>query len=127
MSSGRRVERVAELIHREICWIVQELNDERMAGLLTITGVEISPDLRDARIYYSVLGDESVRGNCACALRENISRVRYEIGQRVKLRFVPAIRFYYDETIVRAARVAEILQEIEKENRPKKNGSKKRT
>jgi ribosome-binding factor A len=111
----QRQEKVEELLKIEISDIIQrELKDPR-AGFITITDVEISPDLRHARVFFSVLGDEAAQQASMKALKSAAGFIRRELGRRVRMRVTPEVEFRVDESIERGARIFEILQQIKKD------------
>lgn len=110
--SASRAERLAEVIRTEASEIIQrELRDPRI-GFLSITDVEVSADLRHARIFVSVLGDADAKRRTMAALAHARGRVRSMLGGRLALRFVPEIAFRLDESIERGARVATLLRRV---------------
>ena len=114
-----RVERVAQQLKREISrLLLLEIMDPRI-GFLTITQVKISSDLKIARIYYTTLGDEESKNKTQEGLEKASGYIRKCIAQRVKLKFVPEIEFYYDEELTRALKLEKILDELENEGNSK--------
>lgn len=108
----RRVERVAELIKREMGKILLEDFKNAEIGFVTVTDVDLTPDLRLARIYISVYGSPEKQKQTLQIIQEHTPFFRKLIGQRVKLRFTPEVRFEYDNSIARAVKVFEILEKI---------------
>ncbi len=98
------------LLH-EIADIVRNLKDPRL-GFVTVTGVETTPDLRTAHVYYSALGSAEDREACAAALEAATGHVRGEVGHRVRLKYTPAIVFTPDVAIEQGARISALLREI---------------
>jgi len=114
---GIRPSRVANAMRKEIGLILQrELRDPRL-GFITITKVEVSPDLREAKAYYSVLGSDKQVKSSAIALGRAKGYIKKLVGDRIKLRYVPSISFYKDKGIEYGARVEEILTEIERKRK----------
>ena len=114
-----RPEKVAHLMRREVAEILERrLRDPRITTTVTVTDVEVTPDLSFARIYVTMLGDEQVRGGVLEALAHASGFIRRELGQRLDLREVPDIRFVYDASLDRGARVDELLRRIERGERP---------
>jgi len=106
----QRQQRVAREILHEISTIVsREVADPRL-GLVTFTEVRVSPDLRNARVFYSCLGGEAERSRCAEGLGHAVGVLRRELGRRLALRFVPTLRFEYDDSGLRAERIADLLR-----------------
>jgi len=112
---SRRSERVAEAIRREVSMIVtDELRDPRI-GFVTITRATISDDLRNALIFYSVLGDEKAKRRAASGLASALSYIKTEVGHRIKLRYIPEIRLRYDDRLDYAQRIEDTLRKINEE------------
>ena len=123
----RRVERIAERIRRVTSEIVHgQLNDPRLDGFITITKVEVTPDLRFAKIYYSPFGDEKRKKIIAQGLKSARGFVRKHIGDELKLRYTPDIAFKLDEEMEYSKRINTILGKIkeEKNNEIPENGPK---
>lgn len=112
---GMRPKRVQEALRREISVIVQkEIKDSRM-GFTTVTKVEISKDLKNATVYYSVLGTEKEKRNTKFALSSAEGYIRKLIGDRIQMRFIPEIRFKIDKSIEHSQKIFDILEKIKKE------------
>lgn len=102
---------MGELIQRELGMLIsEELRDPRIV-FPTVTGVEITGDLRVAKVFVSVLGDDAVADATLAALRDAIPFIRHRLGDRVELRFVPDLEFAADRSAVRAARITALLRE----------------
>ena len=84
-------------------------------GFLTITHVKVTPDLQIARVYYTTLGDDKARRESSRALGRATPFLRRQIGQRLRLKRVPHLEFFFDESIERGDRIEQILQEINAE------------
>jgi ribosome-binding factor A len=125
-----RQDKVAEAIRQEASVIIHDkLKDPRL-GFVTITNVEITPDLRYAKIFFSVLGNEEAYKKTKDALDSASGFVRKLVAQRLNFRFAPEIAFYDDRSTEYSVRIEEILneiKEIDEENKPEKNsrGNKK--
>ena len=114
--STQRAERIGEAIKRLVSELVQRrLKDSRITGMVSVTGVEVSGDLRHAKIFVSVYGDEEVREQTMEGLRSAKGLVRSEIAKSLDLRFAPDIQFRLDPSIERGAKIAELLQQINRE------------
>jgi ribosome-binding factor A len=112
MGQGSRPERVAEEIRAEVSsMIARDLQDPGI-GFITITQVQVSPDLQHARVYYTSLGDAAARKNTGRALERASSFMRRQIGQRLRLRRTPELEFVFDESIAHQDRVEQLLQEL---------------
>lgn len=111
----QRQERVEELLKVEISEILQrEMQDPRV-GFVTITDVEITPDLRHARVFVSIMGDDQKKKTGMKALKSAAGFVRSELGKRVRMRVTPEIEFRADESIDRGVRIFELLEQIKKD------------
>jgi ribosome-binding factor A len=108
----RRTERLAEEIREEVARIVAQLKDPRV-GFVTVTRVSLTPDLRSARVYVGVLGDEAQQRKTLEGLEQAAGFVRRELGRRIQVRHTPELTFHYDSGLAATDRVAKILREIE--------------
>jgi ribosome-binding factor A len=112
MSQGSRPERVADQIRGELGWLLaREVHDPGL-GFVTLTRVQVSPDLQLARVFFTALGDEAVRRTSARALERAAPFLRRQIGSRLRLRRTPELRFVYDESVAGQDRIEQILNEL---------------
>lgn len=108
----KRKDRVGDQIRKEVSQIIQgELKDPGI-GFVTITDVELSDDLRNAKIFFSVLGDEQKKLDSSQALERAVSFIQHEIGRKMKLKYIPKIRFVYDHSLEEGARIEKALKEL---------------
>jgi ribosome-binding factor A len=109
--AGGRMRRVDEAV-REVLSdaISKDLKDPRV-GFVTVTAVKTSPDLRHARVYVSVLGDEPERSSTLAGLRSAHGFLQGVIASELSLKHTPALVFAYDETVARAARLNELMKQ----------------
>lgn len=108
----KRSQRVGELLHHEISRMIQfELKDPRI-GFVTVTGVELTDDIQHARIYFTVMGEESNRQQTARGLEKAIPFMRRELGRRLHLRTIPELAFHYDNSLEYGNRIERLLQEV---------------
>lgn len=118
----RRTERIAEAIRRITSGLIHtELRDPRITGLITITKVEVTPDLRLARVYYSVLGDGKKKKLVAKGLKSARNFVRRHIVDELKLCYAVDILFKVDETEEYKERIGKILDKIHEEGKHEGN------
>ena len=111
----QRQRRVNSLLQQEISLIMQrELPDPELR-LATITDVEVSPDLRHARVFASVLGEEEDSRLALAALRRHRKRIQELLGRQVELRYTPRLTFIADRTAARAQRLEALLHKITEE------------
>jgi len=112
----KRSDRVGEAIQAEIADILnRKIRDPRI-GFITVTGVSVTMDLREAKIYVSVLEDGIERENSLKGLESASGFIRGELGKRLKLRRVPTISFHLDTSAERAAHLNEILEKVKRED-----------
>jgi len=110
----RRPEKVAEMVREEVVQIVgYELEDPRVASV-TVTDVRMTDNLRDARVYVTVLGTEEEKIAALQALKKAATYVRRQLGPVLGLRYTPEVHFIRDMVEENATRVEELLYEIEK-------------
>ena len=111
----KRSDRVNALLQRELGTIIsEELRDPRIA-FSTVTAVEITDDLRSAKVHVSVLGDEEQIASTMKALEEAKAYLRHEVGSRVDLRYVPELSFVSDRSAERSARISTLLREAKEQ------------
>ncbi len=117
MSTHKRPERVAQMVQQLLGEIfARGMRDPRI-GLVTITGVKMSPDLREARVYWTVHGDIDVRKHTARGLENARGYLRHEVGLELKLRLTPDLHFTYDEAIDRGERIEQLIRQVHEERR----------
>ncbi len=115
---SRRTDRVASLIRAELAELVlRRLKDPRI-GFVTITHVDIAPDLKTARVFFSVLGQEKEKSGAKEALEHAAGFLQHEIGVALKLRFTPKLSFHLDDSLEESLRIQQILHKLKQE----KNG-----
>lgn len=113
--SGQRAQRVAEEIKKEVSQILrEELKDPRIAAFVSITGVQITRDLRNAKIFISVFGNEDEQQLTLQALTKAVGFIRTEIGRRIRLRHTPGISFHLDHSIAYGAHISHLLSGLNK-------------
>lgn len=116
--AATRKQRLAETLRAELYEVIRrELRDPRFSeGLLSITGVDVSPDLKYATVYVSVLGDETAKKDILKALAGASGVLRAELGRRKAFKSVPELHFRYDESIERGARVFSLIEQATRED-----------
>lgn len=115
MSESLRLARVAELLKEEIGLIINnELKDPRL-GLVTVTAVDISADLKSATVHIGVLGSKKEKERSIKALDRSKGFIQGAIGQRLRIKYTPALHFQLDESAERSLRITEILKNIKKQ------------
>jgi ribosome-binding factor A len=112
MGQGSRPERVADQIRGELAMLLaREVHDPGI-GFITLTRVQVSPDLQLARIYYTALGDDTARAATAKALDRATPFLRRQIGARLRLKRTPDLKFVYDPSIAGQDRIEQLLNEL---------------
>ena len=113
MTDSRRIERVNGVLRQEISALVlSQLNDPRLKGLISITQVRTAPDLRNARVYISVMGGEALRQEALDGIRSSAAYLRRELRNRVSLRYIPFLKFDLDDAMLEADRLMRIIDEL---------------
>jgi len=116
MGQGR-LQRINEQLKKEVGQIIHdELNDPRV-GFVTITRVDVTADLHQARVYFSVLGTDKQKRDTRVGLSRSAGFIRKLIGQRVKLRHTPQILFKPDENAEYSIRISEVLEKIKEKDK----------
>jgi ribosome-binding factor A len=107
----QRTERVSALLREEISVLVRDdIRDPRMSGMVSVTHVDVSPDLRNATAYVSVLGSDDERASTMAALDHARPFVRRELGRRLRLRTIPDVRFASDISIAQAQELTDRMR-----------------
>ena len=118
MAQGSRPDRVGDQIRAELANLIARDVQDPGIGFVTLTRVQVSPDLQQARVFYTALGDEKSRRNSGRALDRAAPFLRRQIGARLRLRRVPELRFLYDESIGGQDRIEQLLNEIKAGDHP---------
>jgi ribosome-binding factor A len=109
---NRRLQRLNGLFQEELADLTRELRDPRLASIVSITRVDVSPDLEKAVVHVSVLGTDDEKRDSIAALSHAAPFLRRELLGRVRIRKVPALNFLLDETIEEAAHVLELMRQV---------------
>lgn len=113
--SFSRIQRVADLIQTALAEILQREAEELHFGIITVTGVEVSPDMSYAKVFISVLEDDKAKETIAI-LNEAHKNLRYELAHAVKLRITPELKFVYDDSTVRGNRISSLINNVLKDH-----------
>ena len=109
---SRRMERLDELLRQEIARLItEEVRDPRV-GFTTVMDARVSPDLRHARVYVSVLGDQEEKEAAVDALQGASGFLRGRLGAIVEMKYLPELEFELDRSLERASRIEEILDQV---------------
>jgi len=104
-----RSSRIAEQLQRELSELIRRQVKDPRIHLVTITDVDVSPDLSNAKVLISVLGAEGPQPEVVTALNHAAGFLRHTLGRTLKLRSIPELRFRYDDTLDRAARLDALI------------------
>jgi ribosome-binding factor A len=118
MAQGSRPERVADQIRGELASLLTRDVHDPGIGFVTLTRVRVTPDLQQAHVYYTALGDEKSRRNTELALARATGFLRRQIGARLRLKRTPELTFHYDESIAGQDRIEQLLSEIQTQPAP---------
>lgn len=109
----KRADRVADLILKELAEVLlRRVKDPRLADI-TLTAVRVSPDLRHARVFYSLLGDDKKKASAAAGLESARGFVKRELGKRLQLRRMPDIEFNFDGSLEYGSHIDRLLDDLE--------------
>lgn len=117
---SNRPRRVAELIRRELAMLIPRELDDPHAHQITLTGAEVSRDMSSARIYFSLLSGAAEAKQTTKSLNRAAGFLRHALMGRVSLRTVPALRFYFDESVERGARIDSLIEQAISEDKTHK-------
>ena len=119
MADSRRSDRVAEMIRAEVASFLsarvsggEGVKDPRIVGLVTVTGVDVTRDLRRAQVFVSIMGTETERATTLEGLESAATHLRAFIGRRLRLRLAPEIAFRLDKSVAYAARIESLLGDL---------------
>ena len=117
MREFSRKDRIADQIKREVADIVQNVLKNPNLGFITITDAECTKDLRYAKIFFSVLGDDKTKAQTAGALRKSTGKIQSELARRINIRKVPSLSFHIDNSAEYGSQMDKLFKQIEKEKR----------
>jgi ribosome-binding factor A len=115
MPTSRRSQRLALQIQHEISTMLLRNVKDRRIGMVTVTGVDLSPDLRHARVYVSCMGTDQERAGTMVALNHAAGWIRHELGQRIRMKFLPELVFQIDASLEYGERIDRLLDEIKEQ------------
>jgi len=123
----RRTERLNQQIQTELSDLLRKhVNDPRLSGMISITGVEISKDFRDAKIYVSALGDAANRDEILKGFNSASGFLRRELAHRLNIRVTPLLEFYFDDSIERAVNLVNLIERVAASEDKEEAGGRKR-
>ncbi len=114
--NDKRINRISEEVKRVVSdLLLIEIKDPRISGMPSVNRVNVTKDLKFAKIYISVLGNEEEKANTIKGLESAKGFIRKEIGRRIDLRHVPEPLFYLDESIEQAIQMSKLIDEVNKD------------
>ena|SRR5438067_401330 len=117
---NRRPDRVAEAIREEVArFLADGVKDPRVRGLVTVTGVDVTRDLRHAKVFVSIMGDDAARKETFEGLEGVAAHLRGRVGRALRLRVAPEIEFKHDASVAHAARIETLLEQLHREREAK--------
>lgn len=120
---SQRLQRIEHEIIRELSEIVHEQLKDPRVGFVTLTGAQVSPDLRTARVYASPMGDEREARQTMRGLQSAAGFLSAELGKRLQTRHTPSLTFIRDTSIERGVRVTTMIDEVLQQDAHKNHGS----
>jgi ribosome-binding factor A len=114
--SSHRIERVRELLKREIGAVIRRELPVQEAGLVSVNDVDLAGDLRSAMVFISILGSADQQKRGLVMLEENRGRIQNLVARAVVLKYFPTFKFVFDDSVIRGNRVLQIIDEIERAN-----------
>ena len=112
---SNRIGRINEEIQRELASLIPNVKDPRVTGMISVTAVETTPDLRYAKVYISVL-DKDQEKDVLKGLKSAGGFLRRELGRALQLRYTPELQFIADDSIQHGAHILEILRQVERQD-----------
>lgn len=121
--SGQRERKVAEFLKEEVSQIIRrEVKDPRI-GFVSITDVEVSGDLRHAKVFVSVYGDETEKEETMAGLEKATGFIRKLVGERITTYHTPKIIFRYDDSIEHGVHISNLIKEVREEEKDNNDSS----
>ncbi len=118
MAENRRKKRYADSLKRTLGTIIETKLSDPRKGFVTLTKVKMSPDLKVASVYYTVLGDEAQKKMTAKFFEKSNAYIKVELRPYITSRWVPELRFFYDETLEQVQRIEQLLEKIKDDTTP---------
>ena len=119
-TSNRRSVRVAEAVREEVAsFLTEGAKDPRIVGFVTVTGVDVTNDLRHARVYVSIMGSDEEKNTTLEGLESLAPHLRSRVARAIRLRIAPELEFRLDLTVERAARIESLLSDIRRDEEGK--------
>jgi ribosome-binding factor A len=119
--SKKYEKRISDLVRQHVVELLErQLNDPRVTDAqVTITDVEVTPDTKYAKVFYSLIGDDEQKVEVAEGLRSAQRWISHELGKRLRTRNTPHVTFHFDESLERGDRMSRLLDELKSQEQPK--------
>jgi len=114
--ASRRSRKLSEQIRNDLSWIIENRLKDPKKGFITLTYVKLSSDMKLASVYYTVLGEEESRKITQDVLNRSISFLRHELRDKLKVRYLPELRFFYDDTFDYSQKISNLMSKIHDED-----------
>ena len=113
MGAYNRIDRISEEVKKELSFVIRDLKDPRLkTNMVSVVNVSVTKDLRFAKAYISVLGDDNAKKGAIDALKGAAGFIRKEIGHRIDLRYTPEFNFVLDDSIEYGSHISEVLKNL---------------
>ena len=109
---SRRARRLAHQIKNDLSWIIDRKLKNPGKGLITLTQVKLSSDFKIAKVYFTVMGNLEQRKNSHSILKRSAPFMRHELKDKLSIRYLPELRFFYDETFDYSQKISDIIKQI---------------
>ena len=110
--ASNRIGRINEEVQRELAALIPNVKDPRVTGMISVTAVDVTPDLKFAKVYISVL-DKSDSDQVLKGLKSAAGYLRRELGRALNLRHTPELTFFWDDSMAKGAKILEMLRDPE--------------
>jgi ribosome-binding factor A len=119
-----RLEKVSSLLHHELGSIISRECADGGFGFTTVTEVRMTPDLKLAKVYVSIFGNDKVRDKTLKHLEARKKEIRHQLAGRVSMKYLPALQFYHDATLDKVMHLEKLIKEIHKDDPPARSEEK---
>ena len=125
---SRRSDRLGQIIQNEISDLLQKnINDPRLGGMISVTDVSVTDDMRNAKIYISALTDQTNKEEIIKGFNSAMGFIRRELAHRLNLRITPELSFHFDDSIEHGIALSNLIDEVISSDNEKADGPKRRT
>lgn len=111
--ANNRIEKINEEVRKELSTVIREMKDDRIPVMTSVVKATVTPDLKFAKCYISIMGSEEQKKSAMDALKKAAGFIRHEMAGRMNLRITPQFNFVLDDSIEHAAHINELLHELD--------------